>query len=124
MEVEVVEMGDRPLTLTKARRFAPAGARVLGEVLGQMEFADGAAVVVDWSNALGQLPPDAVIPVLHVRVVKRLREYTERNVLYVDARLDIEDIFGGDNITAESIRDIVNELREKVEEQVQLRKEM
>jgi hypothetical protein len=123
MEVEVVELGDRPTTFTKARRFAPAGARVLGESLGQMGFADGAAVVLDWSNELGQMPSEVAKPVLHVRVIKRLPEYTERNVLFVDVRLDIEDIFGGDNMTAESIRDIVQELQEKVEQQVALRKE-
>jgi hypothetical protein len=123
MEVEVVELGDRPLTFTKARRFAPAGARVLGETIGQMRFADGAAIVLDWSNELGQMPDEVAKPILHIRVVKRLPEYTERNVLYVDARLDIEDIFGGDNMTAESIRDIVNELSEKVEQQVALRRE-
>lgn len=123
MEVEVVEVGERPQVLTKARRFAPAGARVLGEVLGQMEFGDGAAVVLDWSNNLGLMPEETAKPVMHVRVVKRLPMFTERNVLYVDVRLDVDDVFGGDNMTAESIRDIVNELRDKVEQQVTLRKE-
>lgn len=123
MEVEVVELGNRPATFTKARRFAPAGAATLGELLGQMPFADGAAIVLDWSNEMGLMPAEVAKPVLHVRVVKRLPEYRERNVLYVDDRFDIEDIFGGDNMTAEFILDLVKELEEKVNQQVALRKE-
>lgn len=123
MQVTVQEMGDRPLMFTKARRFAPAGAKVLGEVLGQMEFGDEALVVLDWSNSFGLMPDDAAKPLLLVAVRKRFPSMPPPNVLTIIDKFDVEDIFGGDNMTAESIRDIVNALRDKAEQAFNSRKE-
>lgn len=123
MDVKAVEMGNRPLLMTKARRFAPAGAKVLGELLGDQTWADYAWVVLDWENETKSQPDDSHKPILVVQVHKLLPEYTERNHLTIEVTLDVEDIFGGDNMTAESILNIVHELRMKVDEQVAMRKE-
>lgn len=115
MDVTVSEMGERPVTLTKSRRFAPAGAKVLGEVLGQMQFGDRAEVVLDWSNSFGLMPAEVAKPLLLVSVTKRFPQFEDKNILTVYDKLDVDDLFGGDNMTAESIRDIVNALRDKME---------
>lgn len=123
MDVTVSELGDRPVVLTKSRQFAPAGAKVLGEVLGQMQFGDRAEVVLDWSNSFGLMPDDASKPILYVAVAKRFPQFAPPNTLTVYDKLDVDDLFGGDNITAESIRDIVNALRDKMEAAFVSRKE-
>lgn len=123
MQIEVVELGDRPGTLTRARRFAPAGARVLGEVLGQMRFADEGVVVLDWSNTFRLMPDEVSKPILYVRVRKRFPGLSHPNVLTVDVRLDVEDIFGGDNMTADSIHHIITELVDKMESEYKKRRE-
>lgn len=123
MRVEVVEMGERPPLFTQARRFAPEGAKVFGEALELQEFADAALVVLDWTNELGTMPDEVAVPVLHVRVFKYLPEFTIRNTLRVDVRLDVEDIFGNDEMTHEVILDTINEMREKVDEQIALRRQ-
>lgn len=123
MDVTVSEIGERPAVFTKARRFAPAGAKVLGELLGQMQFGDRAEVVLDWSNSFGLMPDEASKPLLLVAVTKRFPQLPPPNVLTVHDRLDVDDLFGGDNMTAESIRDIVNALRDKMEATFNGRKE-
>ena len=69
------------------------------------------------------MPDEIAKPVIHIRVRKRLTEYAERNVLTVDARLDVEDVFGSDEISAEIMADLVRELQEKVEQQMAMRRE-
>ena len=122
MQVDVVEMGDRPTVMTKARRFAPEGARIFGAYLSELSFADGAALVLDWSNEMGGLPIDVSKPILYVRVIKKLPQFERRNVLTIDERLDVEDVFGNDTMTADYIRDLVHELEEKIDQQVTQRK--
>jgi len=122
MQVEVVEMGDRPNVWTKARRFAPEGARVIGNALEPYDFADIALILLDWSNSYDLMPAEVAIPLIHIRVMKKMPEYTDRNLLTVDARLDVEDVFGHDEVTAEIIADLVQELQTKVREQIEFRR--
>lgn len=124
MQVEVVEVGHRPLLFTKARQYAPAGARVMGEMLSELSFADIGLIVVDWDNTLGLLPADAVKPIMHIRVMKRLPQYSRGNLLTVDDRIDIDDVFGGDAMTAELIADVVHELNLKVDQEIDRRRTM
>lgn len=121
MQAEAIEVGERPVTFTSARRYAPAGAKELANLLAQQEFADIGMIVLDWSNELGAVPNEASKPIMHVKVMKKLPQYTTRNVLTVDARLDVDDVFGNDEVTASVLVDLVQELKEKVNEQLALR---
>lgn len=123
MKVDAVEMGERPAAWTLARRYAPAGTKVLAELLEQQDFADIGLIVLDWSNQIEAVPDEAAKPVLHIRVYKHLSEYTVNNTLRVDARLDVEDVFGNDEMSAEVMVDLVRELRDKVEQQVTMRRQ-
>lgn len=122
MIVRVAEMGNRPAMWTKARRFAPAGAQQFGETLGHLQFADAAMIVLDWSNVLAKMPSDVARPILYISVAKKLPEYETNNLLRVDCRLDVDDTFGGDNVTAEVIVDIIRELEETVTKKVAQRR--
>lgn len=113
----VFEMGDRPPILTRARQNAPQAAMVLGELLANVEVADAAAVVLDWSNELGQLPDDAVRPVLYLQLHKWMPDGGDNNHLTVESRIYVDEVFGGDDFMTNSLlRDIVNELANKATE--------
>lgn len=115
MQVEVIEMGNRPVVFSRARRYAPAGAKVMGELLAEHEFADLGLIVLDWSDELRLLPEGAPVkPMIHVKVRKRLPEFESSNVLNVECRLDVDDLFGNDEMTGDTILNIVNELKETV----------
>lgn len=122
METEAIETGERPAIFSTARRYAPAAAKELAALLEQQEFADIGLIVLDWTNQLQGMPDDASKPVMYIKVMKKLPEYETRNVLTVDARLDVDDVFGNDEITAGVLVDLVEELRLKVLEQVELRR--
>lgn len=122
MQVEAIELGDRPVIFSRARRYAPAGAKAFAELLEKYDFADDAYLVLDWSNDLGTVPEEVGKPMLHIKIRKKLAEYSVNNVLTIDERLDVDDVFGNDEVTAEVIVELVQELRNKVAEQVALRR--
>ena len=113
MNVAAVEMGDRPTVFTKARRFAPEGVKVLAELLGHFDFADGAVIVLDWDNSTGRQPDDAHYPVVFITVVKSVGP---EQFARVEVRLDVEDTFGRDEIMAEDFVVIVQSLEKKMNE--------
>lgn len=110
MNVVAVEMGERPLIMTKSRRFAPEGVKLLAETLGHMEFADDAIIVLDWSNATGRQPDEVAKPVVFISTLKHVNERT----LTVEVRLDVEDTFGTDSLMAEDFLHIIAQMEEKV----------
>lgn len=79
-------------------------------------------VVLDWSNFLKKMPDDVARPVLYIQVSKKLPEYDTDNLLRVDCRLDVDDVFGGDTVTAETIIEIVRELEMTVTQKVAQRR--
>ena len=110
MNIAAVELGDRPMLMTKARRFAPEGVKLLGEVLGHMAFADDALVVLDWSNATGRQPDEVAKPVVFITTMKQVEERT----LTVEVRLDVEDTFGTDSLVGEDFMVIIRSMEEKM----------
>jgi hypothetical protein len=78
-------------------------------------FAGKVFLVLDWSNETGQLPPDAVKPVLYVQAV---RDVLGKGQLRVEQKYDVDDIFGGDNLTPSILVDLCHELEETVEKAV------
>lgn len=111
MNVVAVELGERPVLFTKSRRFAPEGVKVLAELLGHMQFATDGIIILDWSNQL-DLQPDAVaIPVVVVRTIKHFPDWGQS--LTVEVRLDVEDLFGRDEITPAELLDTVHAIEAK-----------
>lgn len=111
MNVVAVELGDRPVLFTKSRRFAPEGVKVLAELLGHMQFATDGIIILDWSNQL-DLQPDAVaIPVVVVRTIKYFPDWGQS--LTVEVRLDVEDLFGRDEVTPAELLDTVHAIEAK-----------
>lgn len=114
MKVVAGEYGNRPALLTPARRFAPQGVRILADTFAGMEFADVASIALDWSNELGLQPDEAWKPVILVETIKFVGERR----LVVSVRLDVEDLFGNDEIIAEDFVEIVKQMRDKTEREM------
>lgn len=111
MNVVAVELGERPVLFTNARRFAPEGVKVLAELMGHLEFATDGIIILDWTDQLNQQPDGAAIPVVIVRATKVFPEFGEtNNQLTVEVRLDVEDLFGNDNVTASELVDVVHQV--------------
>lgn len=109
MNVVAVELGERPVLYSQARRFAPEGVKLLAELLGHMGFADDGIVVLDWSNQTGRQPAEVHKPVVFVTTLKHVGEKT----LTVEVRLDVEETFGNDTIVANDLLTIVRDLERK-----------
>jgi hypothetical protein len=120
LNVVAVELGERPLLFTKSRRFAPEGVKVLAELLGHMQFATDGIIFLDWSNQLDLQPDAAAIPVVVVRTTKWFPEWNQS--LTVEVRLDVEDLFGNDNVTANALFDIVQSIESSFIETVERRR--
>ena len=105
-------MGYRPDILTPARKNAPQAATVIGQLLGQRRFGELAVVVLDWDNSLGQLPPDAVKPIIYMEVTRWFPDMGPTVTLTVQGRIDVDDVFGSDVLTRSLMDDLVNELGE------------
>lgn len=112
MQVIAAELGHRPVLLTKARRFAPEGVRVLTDLLSRYEFADAASIVLDWDNVLLMQPPEVAKPFVLVRT----HNFVEGRRLDMEIRLDVEDLFGNDAAIAEDFIEIIHSLERKVNE--------
>lgn len=119
MNVVAVELGNRPILMTKARRFAPEGVKLLAEVLGHMRFADDGIIVLDWSNETGRQPEDAFVPVIFISTIKRVGE----KYLTVEVRLDVEDTFGRDEIVADDFLNIIASMEDKMNTTIERSKE-
>lgn len=115
MIIEIHETGSRPLILTKARRFAPQAMHGMANYLQTRGFAGKVFLVLDWSNETGQLPADAVKPILYVQAV---RDVPGKGQLRVEQKYDVDDIFGGDTMTPTILVDLCHELEEAVERAV------
>lgn len=109
--VRVLEVGTRPVIMTKARRDAPQAAATMGRILGQRRFAELNEVVLDWSNELNQQPAEIAKPVMFMACT---RAFPGRGYLTVESRLDVDDIFGADVLTLSLLEDLANELGEKL----------
>ena len=120
MNVAAVELGDRPALFTKSRRFAPEGVKVLAEVLSHMQFASDGIIILDWTNQLDLQPEAVAIPVVVVRTIKHFPEWEQS--LTVEVRLDVEDLFGNDNVTAENLLDIAQSIESSFIEAVERRR--
>ena len=119
MNVAAVEVGDRPAVSTYARRFAPQGVKVIAETLGHMQFADDAIIVLDWSNATGRQPEEVAKPVVFITTLKKV----DKRTLTVEVRLDVEDTFGRDTVTAEDFLTIIRSMEDKTLEEIERYKE-
>ena len=119
MNVVAVEMGDRPVVFSKARRFAPEGVKILAELLGHMQFADDGIVVLDWDNATNRQPEDAHSPVVFISAVKQVGE----RFLTVEVRLDVEDTFGKDELVPNDFINIISSMEDKMTSTIERSKE-
>jgi len=113
--VEVHETGSRPSILTKQRQFAPQAAHAMATYLQTREFAGKAFVVLDWSNETGQLPDDAIRPILYVQAV---RDVPGKGQLRVELKYDVDDIFSKEFMTPTILVDLCHDLEEAVEKAV------
>jgi len=113
--VEVHEVGHRPAILTKQRKFAPQAAHAMANYLQAREFAGKTFIVLDWSNETGQLPADAVRPILYMQAV---RDVPGKGQLRVELKYDVDDIFSKEFMTPTILVDLCHELEEAVERAV------
>lgn len=113
--VEVHQVGERPALLTKARQFAPQAMHAMANMLQARGFAGKVFLVLDWSNATGQLPPDSVMPVLYVQAV---RDVPGKGQLRVEQRYDVDEIFSKEFVTRTILVDLCHDLEEAVEKAV------
>jgi hypothetical protein len=100
--------------LTPARRFAPQGVRYLADALSELEFADMASIALDWSNELGLQPEEAHKPFIIIETIKFVGERR----LVVTVRLDVEDLFGTDEIQSADFMNVIEQMREKTEKEL------
>lgn len=114
MKVIAGEYGRRPLVMTPSRLYAPQGLRFLTDAFAAKEFADVASIALDWSNELGLQPDEAWKPVLLIETIKFVGEKR----LVVTVRLDVDDLFGGDNIVSDDLWRIVNQMEDKTEREL------
>lgn len=98
MRVDVAEVGDRPLIATAARLNAVAGAKVLADVLHDMDFADHCLLTLDWGMGA-----------LVVSCAKRYPEIGRR--ADIDFALDMEDAFARDTFGKEIALEMMDHLR-------------
>jgi hypothetical protein len=118
VQVVAYEVGDRPALLTKARMFAPQAAQAFAVALETQDWGHRAEVVIDWSGTIafdGPPPPEALdklLPVMYLQVIRA--EPSMGGTLRVEQRLDIDDLFGGDNFTVTDVENIVAEMKRTV----------
>lgn len=127
MRVVSWEQGDRPSVMTRARLQTPQARKRLTDLLAAGDFADLGYVVVDWtgtiafidSNGQSRANPDVLDttrPVMYIQVIKSMPQYG--GSIASEHRLDIDDMFGGNDINGSDLIDFVGSLKESVEEMV------
>ncbi len=115
MKVEVFEHGERPTVTTKARRFAPQGAKALADLFASHEFAHYAIITLDWTGdmLLAKVPYAlGTQPVMHILVSRFHPEFNRRRE--VEWVIDMEDAFGSDNFDNSVLRDIVQQAEDQL----------
>lgn len=124
-EVTVEELGHRPAIFTKARKNAPQAAKAIADVLGNADWVDGAAIVLDWEGVLvkqwnPKTPPEFLKPALYISVAKFVPEFGE----YLDAteRIDVDDVFGNEVIAGTHVRDVLEVMRQRIFESIEERR--
>ncbi len=118
MEAVAFETGLPSKVTTNARRFARQGAVILAELLEHCSFADTSSVIIDWDDSFNRQPEGAAKPVMYVVAVKEIRAVEVNPFVRVEVRLDIEDLFGNDNITAENLVGLVSEMETSMNEAI------
>jgi hypothetical protein len=113
MKVIVRELGDRPIVQTPAHYQAPQGAKALADIMSPETYADLCTISVDWVG-------DGITPVLTIYLVKFMPQYAPEN-LQLFWPIDMEDAFGGGNVTNDTLRGINDQLKEHFNEMVELR---
>jgi hypothetical protein len=98
MRVDVTEVGNRPLIATAAKLNAPQGAKVLADVLVDMNFAEHCLLVLDWEKGA-----------LVVSCAKRYPDIGRR--ADIDFALDMEDAFQQDNFSRDIAIEMMDHLR-------------
>lgn len=86
---------------------------MMAEVLERLQFAEDGIVILDWDNSLALQPEEVAIPVIIIRASGVVREVGDDQRLTVEIRLNVEDLFGRDEITAEEILDVVHQMEAK-----------
>jgi hypothetical protein len=109
MKVVAAELGNRPLVWTKARRFAPQGLQILADLFEHFEFADVASIALDWSNVLELQPEEVAKPVIVIETIKFVGEMR----LTVQVRLDVDSLFGNDEVTANDLVMVIQNMESK-----------
>lgn len=114
MMVEVVEAGERPSVLTKARMQAPVGSKFLGELFARQDWADKAIVMLDWQPeelAQSEHKSDAIV---RVSVYKRW----EGRLLTLEQNFDVNDLFSANTITQQELGWITEDFRKKLDYEI------
>lgn len=104
MKVALAEVGDRPLIATPARINAPQGARVLVDLMSQVDWIDYGRVTLDWIG-------DGITPVM---IVEASKVFPHGSITMKPWPIDIEDAFGLDNMTNGTLQDIVYHVEEAI----------
>jgi len=121
MQVAVAEVGSPSKVTSRARRFTPQGAVILGQLLERFTFADTGSVLIDWSDELGNQQVPNPYPVMYVRASKRL-PYDKQPYVNVEVRLDVEDLFGNDNVTADNLVEVVMQMESAMLQEIEKRR--
>lgn len=114
--VRVIELGNRPLILTRARKNAPQAAKAIGELLELRQIGDMGVVMLDWDNELKGMPDEVAMPVIYISATKFFPG-TELN-LTVESRINVDEVFTQDELTSSILMDVVNELNEKMKSEI------
>ena len=122
MRVNSWEEGNRPVIMTRARRFAPQARRAFVEMLATQDWATYAYVVLDWTGRIafvdnhGQSQDgpalDTVLPVMYIQTCKSLPALG--GTVITEERLHVDDIFGGTVVTADDLASVVLGLKEEL----------
>lgn len=121
----MIEHGNRPAFLTKARTNTPQAVSLIADLLAAADWADDAGIVIDWRGDwgwpedYGPMPPDLMQPLVYIGVRKRYRG----DQLKVEVRLNVESTFTTEDIDNADLAYIVQSLKETVEERVHAREE-
>lgn len=117
MRVIVVERGERPALMTKARVIAPQAAKFFADRLETQTFADQASIVLDWMgdyhwNSDTPMPEELRLPAMYIVAEKWYPQIEQW--LKVDVALDVESMFGRDDAKADDLEEVGQQLAEKV----------
>jgi hypothetical protein len=102
MIVRVAEVGDRPLIATAARLNAPQGAKVLADVLYDLDFCDDILLTLDWDKSVLAISAGKAYPSIRRRAD-------------IEVILDMEEAFQQDNFSLATVTETIAYLRSEFE---------